>query len=130
MSNVLIDTNIYSCAMRGEAGAIEIMRSCEDILFSPIVIAELLAGFKGGSREKQNTNQLQSFLAQARVKPLTLGETTAQFFAMIFTDLKSRGNPLPTHDLWIAASAMEHGVPLATQDKHFQKIPGLLLINY
>lgn len=129
MSRVLIDTNIYSNAMRGEAGAIEIMRSYDEIYFSPIVIGELLAGFKGGSQEQRNTKQLHSFLAQARVKPLSLGESTAQFYAMIFNDLKSRGTPLPTHDLWIAASAMEHGVPLATRDKHFQKIPGLLLVS-
>lgn len=129
MSGALIDTNIYSGAMRGEAWPIEILQAYDEIFFSPIVIGELLAGFRSGSREKQNAEQLNSFLAQPRIKILNLNETTAQFYALIFEELKQRGTPVPTHDLWIAASAMEHGAALASRDKHFQMIPGLLLIR-
>jgi predicted nucleic acid-binding protein len=41
--------------------------------------------------------------------------------------LKKKGNPIPGNDLWIAASAMRHGLALFTHDNHFSNIDGLLL---
>lgn len=32
---------------------------------------------------------------------------------------------IPTNDLWIAATAAEHGLPLLTRDAHFQGLPGV-----
>jgi predicted nucleic acid-binding protein len=129
MNAVLIDTNIYSYAALGEPGAVEIFQSFERILFSPVAVGELLAGFKGGSREKQNTQQLHRFLGQRRVEVVGINQNTSTFYAMILDTLKRQGTPIPTNDLWIAASALEHGVPLATRDKHFRKIPGLLMVD-
>ena len=33
--------------------------------------------------------------------------------------------PLPTSNLWIAASALENGSLLVTRDEHFRSVPGL-----
>lgn len=49
------------------------------------------------------------------------------FFSLIFNQLKTQGTPIPTNDIWIAASAMRHGLTLATFDNHFSKIAGLNL---
>ena len=35
--------------------------------------------------------------------------------------------PIPTNDLWVAATALEHGYGLFTYDSHFQFINGLLM---
>ena len=37
------------------------------------------------------------------------------------------GTPMPTNDIWIAASAIQHDCPLFTQDAHFKNVPGLKL---
>jgi len=39
--------------------------------------------------------------------------------------LKTAGAPIPEDDLWIAAAASEHGLPLATRDAHFNQVLGL-----
>ncbi|MHB0980923.1 MAG: PIN domain-containing protein [Thermoleophilia bacterium] len=43
--------------------------------------------------------------------------------------LRRKGRPIPTNDLWIAAGAFEHGVPLLTRDDHFRHVDGLLVAS-
>lgn len=124
---VLIDTNIYSYAMRNEHGCDQLLRSAETIHINPIVIGELFFGFRSGDKEQRNRKQLNEFLESPRVSILPLTEHTSDFFALIATQLKNDGNPIPSNDVWIAASAMEHGLMLATKDDHFQNIKNLLL---
>jgi tRNA(fMet)-specific endonuclease VapC len=54
-------------------------------------------------------------------------EDTAEFYARVYWDLKRKGKPIPTNDLWVAASAMRHGLALFTYDGHFDNIDGLIL---
>ena len=56
-----------------------------------------------------------------------IDEETAQFYAKIYWDLKRKGKPVPSNDMWVAASAMRHGLALFTFDDHFKNIDGLLL---
>ncbi|MCJ7542482.1 MAG: hypothetical protein MUO88_22765 [Desulfobacterales bacterium] len=54
----MIDTNIYSYALRGDDGVVEVLRKAEQIGFSVISIGELLSGFKGGGGEQKNREEL------------------------------------------------------------------------
>jgi predicted nucleic acid-binding protein len=40
----------------------------------------------------------------------------------VYAALRRKGQPIPTNDLWIAASSLEHGAALLTLDAHFQHI--------
>jgi tRNA(fMet)-specific endonuclease VapC len=128
MKKVLIDTNIYSNAIRGIQYAANIFRSYDQIFFSPIVIGELLSGFKKGNQEKRNTKQLKEFLARPRVVELSISSDTSDYYSFILNQLKLQGTPIPTNDIWIAASAMENGAAIATQDKHFFNIKGIIIV--
>lgn len=130
MSAVLIDTNIYCDAMRGDPPAVSVFQRFDQILMSPVVIGELMSGFKSGSREKSNLAQLRQFLAQDRVRVTAISAETSEFYAFILEELRKNGTPVPTNDIWIAASAMESGAHLATRDRHFAKIKGVLLTSY
>ena len=92
------------------------------------MIGELLAGFKRGTQEKKNKQQLNEFLSKERVLELSISSETSEFYAFILNQLKEQGTPIPTNDIRIAASAMENGAPLATGDEHFSKIKGLITI--
>lgn len=129
MKKVLIDTNIYSNAMRGEKYAVDILRRNVQVLFSPVVVGELLAGFKRGRQEEKNKKQLYEFLARDRVFELSISSETAEFYAFILKQLKEQGTPIPTNDIWIAASAMENGAAIATRDEHFSEIKGIIIID-
>lgn len=126
MNKVLIDTNIYSRAMKGEGAVLEALRKIDRIGFSAISIGELYSGFKGGSREAANREELHLFLDSPRVAVHSVDEETADFYASILTDLKAAGTPIPTNDIWIAASAFQHGYAVFSHDAHFELVPGLV----
>lgn len=128
MKNVLIDTNFYVAFKRNQKQAVELLRQVEYIGMTTVVLGELLAGFRCGSRENENRRELNQFLDSPRVEILNIDEETADFYAEVFRALKQKGRPIPTNDLWIAATTLRHGLALATFDDHFRNIDGLLLI--
>ena len=128
MRRALIDTNIYSLAMRGEPSVLDNLQQFDDIGFTVISLGELLVGFRGGTREAENRSELGRFLDSPRVRVLTIDEETADFYAAIVLALKRAGTPIPTNDIWIAALAQRHGLPVYTKDVHFATVPGLVLV--
>lgn len=129
MNAVVIDTNIYSLSMKNDDFAREVLTKAESILVCPIVIGELLSGFRFGSRMEENMKLFNEFLDSPRVKVVDVTEKTALHYSQIYLDLKNAGAPIPTNDIWIAAVAREYGSSIATADNHFRSVPGLLLIN-
>jgi tRNA(fMet)-specific endonuclease VapC len=125
----LIDTNIYSYALRGDSTVTYQLQHLDEIGFSVISIGELLTGFRTGTNERENRRQLAKFLDSPRVTLFLIDEETAEFYATTLTNLKRAGTPIPTNDVWIAAVAQRHGLPVLTKDQHFQVIPGLILIS-
>jgi tRNA(fMet)-specific endonuclease VapC len=128
MKKLLIDTNIYSYALKGEDCIIEVLRETDEIGFSTISIGELLSGFKLGGLEKKNRKELEQFLDSPRVVVYPVDEVTAEFYAQILFNLRQIGKPVPTNDIWIAATAFQNGLKLFTRDSHFQSIAGLYLV--
>ncbi|MDE2999456.1 MAG: type II toxin-antitoxin system VapC family toxin [Gemmatimonadota bacterium] len=128
MNEILIDTNIYSYAMRAEPAVVSLLQRASRIVMSSISIGELLSGFKGGVREQKNRDELAEFLDSPRVEICAVSEDTAEFFAEILNGLRLVGTPIPTNDIWIAAQAMEHGLRLVSMDRQFASVPGLLLL--
>jgi len=87
---------------------------------------ELYSGFKSGSREEENREELNIFLDSPRVVVHPIDPMTADFYASILNNLKAAGTPIPTNDIWIAAVAFQQGYKIFTKDKHFNLIPGLV----
>ena len=129
MKKVLIDTNIYSFALGGDVEVVNALRRIEVIGFSAISIGELFSGFKGGSRETKNREELNLFLDSPRVVVHPIDAGTADFYASILSNLKTAGTPIPTNDIWIAAVAFQYGYQLYSKDKHFTLIPGLVQLR-
>ncbi len=127
MNKLLIDTNIYSHAMRGDDEVVSILQHVARIGISAVSIGELLSGFKAGTREETNRQELNIFLDSPRVDLYYVDEVTAEFYSAILDQLKKQGTPIPTNDIWIAASALQYGLPVYTFDQHFEHISGLIL---
>lgn len=126
MRRVLFDTNAYASFKRNEQEIVEVVQYAEVIAMSPIVIGELIAGFDGGNKIKQNKVELQAFLESSRVIIYPITQDTTHFFSQVYCALKKKGKPIPTNDMWIAAQALEHGCMVCTHDKHFDFVEGLI----
>ncbi len=123
---IALDTTAYVAFKQNTSALVGYIVRAERVLISPVVLAELMFGFRGGSRFQKNMDDLNAFLEHPAVELVQIGEVTADRYSRIAMDLKRRGNPIPTNDIWIAAQAIEHGAELVTLDSHFEKIRGLV----
>ena len=127
---IMLDTSAYVGFKRNAAEAVEIITGAELILFSPIVLGELMFGFRSGKRFKENMAVLNSFLEHEAVEMVQIGKITSDRYSRIAAQLKRQGTPIPTNDIWVAAQTMEHGAELITPDQHFEKINGLVYSTF
>lgn len=129
MKSILIDTNIYSYAMKGDPESVGVLQQASEIGICSITIGELLSGFKAGKKKGENRKELEEFLDAPRVQIYTIDEGTAEFYAEILNNLRKKGAPIPTNDIWIASVAFQHGLRLFSKDQHFKKVKGLILVS-
>lgn len=129
MKRIVIDTNFYAAFKKNDSAAVDLLRRAEFIGVNTVILGELLAVFRCGSREEQNREELDQFLDSPRVDVLSIDDETSEFYAQVFHELKQKGRPIPSNDLWLAASALQHGLALATNDDHFSHVSGLLLAH-
>lgn len=54
---------------------------------------------------------------------------TPVHYALIYHDLERRGKMIPINDIWIAAIALETGLPILARDEHFSRVSGLSVIE-
>jgi tRNA(fMet)-specific endonuclease VapC len=120
-----LDTNRYTDLCRGAAGVREILEAADEIFLPLPVLAELRAGFAHGTRRAANEKVLAQFLASEGVSVLCPNEQTTLFYASVYAGLRKRGTPIPTHDLWVAALTLQHGLVLFDRDADFDRIPEL-----
>ena len=123
---ILLDTNAYVGFKCNVIEIVDFTVSAESIVFSPIVLGELMFGFRNGTRFKENMEDLNRFLDHDAVEMVQIGKITSDRYSRIAEQLKRQGTPIPTNDIWIAAQTMEHGAELITSDQHFEKIKGLV----
>jgi tRNA(fMet)-specific endonuclease VapC len=130
MSRLLLDTTTYSAMRRGDDRPIDPVREASEVALTPVVLGELVHGFAGGRLEQEHRRMLRAFLDTERVRVMAIDEETAERYAAIRDHLRRQGTPIPTNDLWIAASAAQHGLTVLSLDKHFRDVPQILLLYF
>ena len=125
---VVLDTSVVVAHLRKQIDLFAIADDSE-VLFLPVfVLGEL---YKGA--EKANQPPRQHYLINRlldRFRLLDPDVHTALRYAQVAAALERLGRPIPENDLWIAASALESGMPLATRDAHFERVPGLTVLRW
>jgi tRNA(fMet)-specific endonuclease VapC len=125
MRAVLLDTNAYVRFLAGDERVLSCLACAGRVYISVFVLGEFVSGFRAGSKEKQNRQILDRFLAKPGVTILDATRETAEYFGLIKAALKRSGQPIPLNDVWIASHALETGAVLVTYDTHFTAVPGL-----
>lgn len=122
MKTLCLDTSAYSRFKAGQTETVEIISSSRSVAVPAIVLGELRAGFRFGARCQQNESELRAFLSSPVVRVLDVDDEAACHYAEIIVELRRKGTPIPTNDIWIAALAMREGATVLTFDAHFEAI--------
>lgn len=130
MTRVLLDTLGYAAFLRGHPEVLLALQHAEEIYVTPVILGELLAGFRRGKSRQKNERELWTFLASPRVRVVEINEETAERYAVILDSLWSAGTPIPTNDIWIASSAMQHGLPVLTLDAHYERVSQVMVRTF
>jgi len=130
MSRLLLDTSAYAAFFRDHGGVKAEVQGASELFLSPIVLGELRSGFLKGARREGNEAELQEFLASPRCGIPVLDDDTAHRYAAIHDYLRQRGTPVSPNDLWIAASAAQHGLTIVTLNGDFDRIPHVLVRKF
>lgn len=122
-SDVALDTNQVIAFFNGDESMREWVETLPVVFLPVIVVGELKFGALKSKRSAANLDKTDAFLHQCTVLPIS--ETTSFHYAHVKLALQAAGTPIPENDVWIAAACIEHGLPLATDDSHMERVNGL-----
>ncbi len=126
--DVLLDTSVVIPYFKGDPNIrIQIQASATLYLPQP-ALGELYCGAHLSVNPPRTLAEIQNFLPAVIV--LSPGTPTAEHYGRIRAELAKAGTPIPENDIWIAALAVEHQLPLAARDAHFDRIIGLQVLKW
>jgi tRNA(fMet)-specific endonuclease VapC len=122
LSVYCLDTSAYSNFRRGNEDLASLLDRAELVGMPTIALGKLRTGFLLGSRRRRNEAELEAFLDNPSVEEFQVDSETSRHYAEIVVELRKAGTPVPTNDIWIAATAARNGATVLTCDDHFERI--------
>ena len=125
---MILDTNGLSALADGDAAIEPIVQRATIVAVPAIVLGE----FHYGIRQSRHRVRYERWLAESMpgYRVLKVDDETALHYADVRGELKLAGRPIPSNDLWIAALARQHALPLISRDRHFDSVPKLKRVDW
>jgi tRNA(fMet)-specific endonuclease VapC len=132
ISKTLVDTDILSAIMKRRPVALNHARNYlathPQLTLSLITRYEVRRGLEAKNAAKQLV-AFDRFCAANEVLPLT--ESIVVRASESYGDLHSRGCLIGDADILSAATAIEHGAVVSTNNEaHFRRVPNLVVVNW
>ena len=125
---MILDTNGLSAAADNDPGVVAVLARAEQLSIPVIVLGEYRLGIAQSRNRTSYENWLTALLQDCMV--LDVNEATTQDYADIILELKRKGKPIPSNDVWIAALCRQHAFPLLSRDRHFDWVAGVKRIEW
>ena len=124
----LLDTSVAAALLRGDPGLARTLDQLHIARTSVVVIGELMYGARLSTNADANLRKVAAFAAAANALPVD--RPTSDVYARIKKSLREKGRPIPDNDLWIAATAVRHGLALLHRDAHFEGLDELQSLTW
>jgi len=125
---MILDRNALSALIDGDPAIDDVIRDFESLKLNSISLGEYRFGILQSRYRTEYENQLSQLEADFDV--LSVDVTTATFYALVRHELKSLGRSIPYHDIWIAALARQHSLPVVSRDSHFDSVRGIRRLSW
>ena len=130
MRSLLVDTNVLITFIeKGDDELGKILSKYDELVVPPIILGEYRAGISATKKGCESQAALEQFLEADSVREVEMTGKTSVYYVKIFQDLKAKGKPIPTNDMWIAATALERGLELCSFDDHFSNVAMLQFVK-
>ena len=120
---MILDTNALSAWCDGDDSLLAVLPSDRPLFLPVIVLGEYRFGIKAARDGKIREKWLDS--VEHAITVLDADSTTARRYADMREELRLAKTPIPENDVWIAALARQHDLPLLSRDAHFDCVSGL-----
>ena len=117
---MILDTNALSAFIEGD-GAVGALVSAMTRVVIPVIV---LGEFRYGIAQSRHRESYESWLSEnlSDFDIVNITEATTLTYAAIRLQLKRSGRPIPANDVWIAALALQHRLPILSRDEHFDAV--------
>ena len=102
------------------------LKSATELYLPLTALGEMRFGIHRSGNSRRSIEQWERFFREVIL--LLPDEATASAYAELKQALATKGKPIPENDLWIAATAKSHGLPLFCKDTHFDELADLMTI--
>lgn len=126
MSTVLIDTSVL---IGWENDRFDKEKLPDDVSVSVVTVAELRLGVLTATSLEARARRMAALRLAESLAPLPVDDAAADAWAVLVASLRGAGRKAPINGSWIAATAIAHGIPVATQDDDYDGMPGLSVIR-
>lgn len=128
---VLVDTDVFSYLGKPSSNYASLYLPHVEhkrMALSFITIGELYCGAKKAKWSPDRVARLDDRLRSVLIVPYDMA--VCKVYAEIKARLETDGKKIEDNDLWIAACAVRHSIPLVSNNRsHFERVPGLHLIS-
>jgi predicted nucleic acid-binding protein len=122
----LADTSLFVAIEQGRSLRQAPPRS---VAVSTITVGELRLGVLTALDDAVRALRLRTLTRVLSFDPLPVDDSVAIAWAELRAALRAAGRKMPLNDSWIAATAIAHGLPVATQDDDYDEVPGLEVVK-
>mgnify|MGYP001135822493 CR=1 FL=1 len=125
--SLAIDTSAAISLFRGHRKTLEYFNGASEIWMPVTVLGELYCGLRKCDNPEKERLRIGDLRKRCLV--VDVDEGTSIRYAQVYSDMERKGEMVPINDIWIAAFAMRHAMPLLADDGHFRGVDGLDLID-
>ena len=125
---MILDTNALSAWAEGRAAVESPLRVAHRLVVPSVVLGEYYFGIRQSCHRTRYENWLARYLPLTEIATVT--SANADTYADIRLELKRRGAPIPSNDVWIAALTRQHGLAIMSNDGHFDTVDGVRRIGF
>lgn len=123
MSGGLLDTSVFIASESGRR--LDEHRIPDRLVTSVVTLAELHTGVLAAQDTETRARRLATLESTYDIEVLPMDGDAARFWARMRVHLAEAGRRVRINDLWIAAIAVAHNVPVVTQDGDFEPLEGV-----
>ncbi len=116
----LLDTSVFIALESGRHLRADLLPDL--LVICPVTVAELQAGVLAASDTTTRARRLATLGSIADIEVLPIDAVVAGEWARLRVHLAETGRRVNVNDLWVAATAAAHGLPVVTQDDDFSAL--------